>query len=140
MIRRPPRSTRTDTLFPYTTLVRSQFLAFLSAGKIAGRRVDPAEMTVGESRGVELSRFSCLAMVEPYAGNEFGHVWSPRVLGVMCLRRRPASGRGVHGSVAAGSGLRGILVFVVAQHPVHGAAFVAALRRDRKSTRLHSSH
>src|SRR3546814_5258790 len=83
MIRRPPRSTRTDTLFPYTTLVRSQFLAFLSAGKIAGRRVDPAEMTVGESRGVELSRFSCLAMVEPYAGNEFGHVWSPRVLGVM---------------------------------------------------------
>src|SRR3546814_14756780 len=25
MIRRPPRSTRTDTLFPYTTLVRSKF-------------------------------------------------------------------------------------------------------------------
>src|SRR3546814_20848367 len=24
MIRRPPKSTRTDTLFPYTTLVRSQ--------------------------------------------------------------------------------------------------------------------
>src|SRR3546814_3680871 len=24
MLRRPPRSTRTDTLFPYTTLVRSQ--------------------------------------------------------------------------------------------------------------------
>src|SRR3546814_17438161 len=27
MIRRPPRSTRTDTLFPYTTLFRSAFLA-----------------------------------------------------------------------------------------------------------------
>src|SRR3546814_12086209 len=26
MIRRPPRSTRTDTLFPYTTLFRSRFL------------------------------------------------------------------------------------------------------------------
>src|SRR3546814_12729297 len=26
MIRRPPRSTRTDTLFPYTTLFRSQWL------------------------------------------------------------------------------------------------------------------
>src|SRR3546814_16527732 len=25
MIRRPPRSTRTDTLFPYTTLFRSDF-------------------------------------------------------------------------------------------------------------------
>src|SRR3546814_11357946 len=27
MIRRPPRSTRTDTLFPYTTLFRSSVLA-----------------------------------------------------------------------------------------------------------------
>src|SRR3546814_4407673 len=27
MIRRPPRSTRTDTLFPYTTLFRSRSLA-----------------------------------------------------------------------------------------------------------------
>src|SRR3546814_4192415 len=27
MIRRPPRSTRTDTLFPYTTLFRSSHLA-----------------------------------------------------------------------------------------------------------------
>src|SRR3546814_1776247 len=29
MIRRPPRSTRTDTLFPYTTLFRSQLLVLL---------------------------------------------------------------------------------------------------------------
>src|SRR3546814_11756374 len=28
MIRRPPRSTRTDTLFPYTTLFRSPFYGF----------------------------------------------------------------------------------------------------------------
>src|SRR3546814_15694975 len=27
MIRRPPRSTRTDTLFPYTTLFRSQLVS-----------------------------------------------------------------------------------------------------------------
>src|SRR3546814_4523306 len=27
MIRRPPRSTRTDTLFPYTTLFRSKLIA-----------------------------------------------------------------------------------------------------------------
>src|SRR3546814_4848286 len=31
MIRRPPRSTRTDTLFPYTTLFRSNYFAY--AGK-----------------------------------------------------------------------------------------------------------
>src|SRR3546814_4883863 len=30
MIRRPPRSTRTDTLFPYTTLFRSHGRALLS--------------------------------------------------------------------------------------------------------------
>src|SRR3546814_4206795 len=30
MIRRPPRSTRTYTLFPYTTIVRSQILVVLA--------------------------------------------------------------------------------------------------------------
>src|SRR3546814_8181145 len=58
MIRRPPRSTRTDTLFPYTTLFRSILLerARLIVRKIAenlchgleereavlGREIDPA--------------------------------------------------------------------------------------------------
>src|SRR3546814_19786654 len=38
MIRRPPRSTRTDTLFPYTTLFRSQDRRGQSgAGVVAGR-------------------------------------------------------------------------------------------------------
>src|SRR3546814_8858518 len=32
MIRRPPRSTRTDTLFPYTTLFRSQAPKYLWIG------------------------------------------------------------------------------------------------------------
>src|SRR3546814_8533657 len=32
MIRRPPRSTRTDTLFPYTTLFRSQAAALRPHG------------------------------------------------------------------------------------------------------------
>src|SRR3546814_12281479 len=31
MIRRPPRSTRTDTLFPYTTLFRSKITLLLSS-------------------------------------------------------------------------------------------------------------
>src|SRR3546814_6746206 len=36
MIRRPPRSTRTDTLFPYTTLFRSRRSALLSARGFIG--------------------------------------------------------------------------------------------------------
>src|SRR3546814_15236111 len=35
MARRPPRSTRTDTLFPYPTLFRSQQVAVVSSGAIA---------------------------------------------------------------------------------------------------------
>src|SRR3546814_14997014 len=37
MIRRPPRSTRTDTLFPYTTLFRSARAAALAAQTASGR-------------------------------------------------------------------------------------------------------
>src|SRR3546814_1883918 len=42
MIRRPPRSTRTDTLFPYTTLFRS-------AEKVGERAVDHQRGNVGQS-------------------------------------------------------------------------------------------
>src|SRR3546814_9021146 len=39
MIRRPPRSTRTDTLFPYTTLFRSQSRhRHVLSNNVAGRR------------------------------------------------------------------------------------------------------
>src|SRR3546814_20410037 len=39
MVLRPPRSTRTDTLFPYTTLFRSaQYRRRTSAGVAIGRR------------------------------------------------------------------------------------------------------
>src|SRR3546814_4323102 len=49
MIRRPPRSTRTDTLFPYTTLFRSTFpcpLAFaLLVSRVAGEEARRREFT-----------------------------------------------------------------------------------------------
>src|SRR3546814_15650453 len=38
MIRRPPRSTRTDTLFPYTTLFRSGLIDILAAAAEAEHR------------------------------------------------------------------------------------------------------
>src|SRR3546814_13471180 len=44
MIRRPPRSTRTDTLFPYTTLFRS--------GRAARESVDVGGGRSGGSRGI----------------------------------------------------------------------------------------
>src|SRR3546814_20795246 len=44
MIRRPPRSTRTDTLFPYTTLFRSTEYPYRreTAGRRALQRTRPA--------------------------------------------------------------------------------------------------
>src|SRR3546814_8466387 len=44
MIRRPPRSTRTDTLFPYTTLFRSdQRYSYESECLAAGKKLDAGE-------------------------------------------------------------------------------------------------
>src|SRR3546814_13852320 len=45
MIRRPPRSTRTDTLFPYTTLVRSFHVASDELNGGYGWAVDNVEFT-----------------------------------------------------------------------------------------------
>src|SRR3546814_10242391 len=56
MIRRPPRSTRTDTLFPYTTLFRSvldgavvEKHGFIGAGALVapGKVVGSGEMWLG---------------------------------------------------------------------------------------------
>src|SRR3546814_12862797 len=48
MIRRPPRSTRTDTLFPYTTLFRS--LAILAAfSALVGVHLDPVSIDDGRA-------------------------------------------------------------------------------------------
>src|SRR3546814_5457009 len=49
MIRRPPRSTRTDTLFPYTTLFRSHpYAASHRAGRAAA---DPAGNSASAQAG-----------------------------------------------------------------------------------------
>src|SRR3546814_614526 len=40
MIRRPPRSTRTDTLFPYTTLFRSLGIGSVLLGYLSDRLAD----------------------------------------------------------------------------------------------------
>src|SRR3546814_2427471 len=49
MIRRPPRSTRTDTLFPYATLFRSRLFEALrdSQAPNAGSNAEPAAAGAG---------------------------------------------------------------------------------------------
>src|SRR3546814_1413520 len=52
MIRRPPRSTRTDTLFPYTTLCRSGWGAPLYAK--LDSELAAAMMSINAVKGVEI--------------------------------------------------------------------------------------
>src|SRR3546814_10334558 len=52
MIRRPPRSTRTDTLFPYTTLFRSPLYARVAKGYRPG---GPNVIPIGSPPGTPLT-------------------------------------------------------------------------------------
>src|SRR3546814_19993156 len=64
MIRRPPRSTRTDTLFPYTTLFRSEAASEAKAGR---PRSDPVRKTNRGSLPAHLERIEQIVDVESNA-------------------------------------------------------------------------
>src|SRR3546814_10801144 len=119
MIRRPPRSTRTDTLFPYTTLFRS--LDYLPEG-----HTDFIFATMAEEWGL----IGGLALL-------FGFFlllrWSTRV----ALNARTRFGQ------LAAAGLKMTNFFYVAINlmMVMGLAPVVGIPLpDRTSTRLNSSH
>src|SRR3546814_8853967 len=61
MIRRPPRSTRTDTLFPYTTLFRSAMTRLPAAcrtgpGRASGALFDEATVQASPATSAETVR------------------------------------------------------------------------------------
>src|SRR3546814_5829320 len=56
MIRRPPRSTRTDTLFPYTTLFRSQMFGAAAPG--LARVVDRGTVVLSIMAGIDCATLS----------------------------------------------------------------------------------
>src|SRR3546814_4141514 len=71
MIRRPPRSTRTDTLFPYTTLFRSQMRRSRFRGEwddLAADRLLAAP--AGQDKQVELSDMQRALMELPQSQRE----------------------------------------------------------------------
>src|SRR3546814_8172886 len=117
MIRRPPRSTRTDTLFPYTTLFRSPQVEALA---------DIAEPWVADLT----TQDSTAAMAET-------------VLAAMPPRFALA-GLSMGGYVAleimARAPERVTRLALLDTRFQTDSAEEAARRRDRKSTRLNSSH
>src|SRR3546814_2414316 len=77
MIRRPPRSTRTDTLFPYTTLFRSYggVERFLRDGRNASRARRAGGAPFGNQRPGEIDRRCIEVAVD-------NHIHDRRGLGV----------------------------------------------------------
>src|SRR3546814_1055033 len=95
MIRRPPRSTRTDTLFPYTTLVRSHRAGSPQALSGTGCRHRTARPGIRRRYGSEASR----ALVGPLSAGcrrdakarRVAHqVWVGPALGVQVTRQGEA--------------------------------------------------
>src|SRR3546814_6730431 len=113
MKRRPPRSTRTDTLFPYTTLFRS-LRARLDLAPQTARRMGAS----GDEEEVSLE------------GVQHGDR----------LRVRPGDKVPVDGEVLDGRSAVDESMVTGEPMPVEKAAGDKIIGGDRKSTRLNSSH
>src|SRR3546814_1038073 len=115
MIRRPPRSTRTDTLFPYTTLFRSMRCAQLL------RDCQDCIFPAFASHNAMTLAF----VSELFAGADYE------------LQRLHGMGEGAHDAlVALFPPPRPVRVYA----PVGTHRDLLAYLVDRKSTRLNSSH
>src|SRR3546814_2694613 len=120
MIRRPPRSTRTDTLFPYTTLFRSQ-------GNIRvqrGWRVQNNN-AIGPYKGGIRFHPSVTESVLKFLA--FEQTFKNALTGLPM-----GGGKGGSNFNPKGKSVREIMRFC--------QSFMTELYRDRKSTRLNSSH
>src|SRR3546814_8991956 len=121
MIRRPPRTTRTDTLFPYTTLFRS-FFGEAGRHRAGGAEIGLAPGLRGGSRRLGLrGEVGFLARLVPQAEPLFDG-----------------------GRIVTGSHTISLPLHERTEYPVRecrpGPARSAAAPADRKSTRLNSSH
>src|SRR3546814_6902542 len=106
MIRRPPRSTRTDTLFPYTTLFRS-----IRKARALGVKIHPASPVLG--------------------WETVGGVHHLRTPGGIVRARRVAVATGGYTPQGLHKSLTNKIMPILSNSMV---------TRDRKSTRLNSSH
>src|SRR3546814_4410960 len=95
MIRRPPRSTRTDTLFPYTTLFRSEkliavFKAANTFGEVAKEYIDK-QVAQGQADTTTQKANWLLEQLEPIAARPVADLKPIDVLAA--LKRIEAKGK-----------------------------------------------
>src|SRR3546814_3481909 len=118
MIRRPPRSTRTDTLFPYTTLFRYALGVTEGRSELGDGTVLWLECNAAELNGVSFSK-GCYVGQENTARMNWRQKVNRRLVVVPIAAAEPAR--------------------QVIAYPELGWS-VEHRRVDRKSTRLNSSH
>src|SRR3546814_9138848 len=121
MIRRPPRSTRTDTLFPYTTLFRSR--------AIASMNLDPIEIGIVPESGANRAGLVGLPVwmwVDQPTDVTFGPITASAAEGTV--------------SVSATANVSSIVWNMGDGTKVNCTGKGTPYAEDRKSTRLNSSH
>src|SRR3546814_18140202 len=82
MIRRPPRSTRTDTLFPYTTLFRSQVQSFVYAASSSTYGDHEALPKVEDTIGKPLSPYAVTKYVNELYADVFARSYGLASVGL----------------------------------------------------------
>src|SRR3546814_875566 len=91
MIRRPPRSTRTDTLFPYTTLFRSNAERIGDSCRVANLDRQPAVGPVKDGLAVITDQFD---LTGPRFGEKFARAAYMRADNdIVSLRQQSRFGR-----------------------------------------------
>src|SRR3546814_1357069 len=128
MIRRPPKSTRTDTLFPYTTLFRSKNFRSIRRG-ISQVVAEIEAGTFGAAyRGssLEIIVHSVAEQRQIFKGADHAFLWKPKL-------RIPDIYENADNQRAFGRLLHHCSCCDTAEEVVAGI-------QDRKSTRLNSSH
>src|SRR3546814_7241878 len=130
MIRRPPRSTRTDTLFPYTTLFRSRFK----------NELEPAFIAIGDNG--RLNRNASWEHQTMLLESERDLVYDDPILAAGAPARSLASANDEY--VIDGTLVRNIDKVTEASVSLRfdqtDSLSLLGPRKDRKSTRLNSSH
>src|SRR3546814_5154468 len=143
MIRRPPRSTRTDTLFPYTTLFRSvqQLAGRVGHATLAHQRGDVAAAAVAEvgehphqlHRGARPAAFTASTTLKP------SHCATRRALPKLASSRASYGRWRLATSHRRRPGWSASGATAVERRAVSGrAALRCAWDGDRESTRLNS--
>src|SRR3546814_1593044 len=134
MKRRPPRSTRTDTLFPYTTLFRS-----LVGDEDENESVESsAARELEEETGYRAGSVEVLGEFASSPGMTSETFHLVRATGL----QKTGDGGGIDGEniTVHRVPLGEIAAFIASRRADGCAADAKLLPRDRKSTRLNSSH